>query len=61
MAILFAISGDPDQTSHAAASDLGLYCLSLTLLGISRLKWVKKLLRTEEEKKKKKKKKKNKK
>ena len=39
---LFANSGDPDQTPHIAASDLGLHCLPNTLLGISRLQWVKK-------------------
>ena len=32
---------DPDQTPRAAASDLGMHCLSVTLLGVSRLKWVK--------------------
>ena len=41
MAELFANSGDPDQTQHSAASDLGLHCLPNTLLGISRLQWVK--------------------
>ena len=25
-------SGDPDQTPHSAASDLGLYCLPVILL-----------------------------
>ena len=40
MAKLFANSGDPDQMPHSAASDLGLYCLPVTLLGISRLKRV---------------------
>ena len=40
MAKLFANSGDPDQMSHSAASDLGLHCLPVTLLGISRLQWV---------------------
>ena len=35
---IFANSGDPDQTLH---SDLGLHCLPSTLLGISRLQWVK--------------------
>ena len=40
MAILFANSGDPDQTPHSAVSDLGLHCVPITLLGISRLKWV---------------------
>ena len=34
-------SGDPDQMPHSAASDLGLHCLLITLLGVSRLKWVK--------------------
>ena len=38
---LFANSGDPDQTPRSAASDLGLHCLSVTLLGVSRLQWVK--------------------
>ena len=32
MAKLFANSGDPDQTPHSAASDLGLHCLPLNLL-----------------------------
>ena len=41
MAKLFANSGDPDQTPHSAASDLGLHCLPVTLLRISRLQWVK--------------------
>ena len=27
---LFANSGDPDQTPHSAASDLGLHCLPIT-------------------------------
>ena len=26
---------------HSAASDLGLHCLPITLLGVSRLQWVK--------------------
>ena len=38
---LFANSGDPDQTLHSAVSDLGLHCLPNTLLGVSRLQWVK--------------------
>ena len=29
----FANSGDPDQTPRSAASDLGLHCLPITLLG----------------------------
>ena len=41
MAKLFAISGDPDQMPRSAASDLGLHCLSITLLGVSRPQWVK--------------------
>ena len=40
MVELFANSGDPDQTPRSAASDLGLHCLSITLLGVSRLQWV---------------------
>ena len=35
-------SEDPDQTPHSAASDLGLHCLPITLLGVSRLQWVNK-------------------
>ena len=38
---LFVNSGDPDQTPHSAASDLGLHCLPITSLGISSLKSVK--------------------
>ena len=41
MVELFAKSGDPDQTPHYAASDLGLHCLPITLLGVNRLQWVK--------------------
>ena len=41
MAKLFANSGNPDQTPRSAASDLGLHCLQITLLGVSRLQWVK--------------------
>ena len=40
MVELFANSGDPDQTLRSAASDLGLHCLPVTLLGVSRLQWV---------------------
>ena len=39
MAKLFANSGDPDQTPRSAASDLGLHCLPITLLRVSRLQW----------------------
>ena len=38
---LFANSADPDQTPHNAASDLGLHCLPISILGVSRLQWVK--------------------
>ena len=41
MAKLFANSEDPDQMPHSAASDLGLHCLPITLLRVSRLQWVK--------------------
>ena len=41
MVKLFANSGDPDQTPRSAASDLGLHCLPITLLEVSRLQWVK--------------------
>ena len=40
MAKLLANSGDADQVP-SVASDLGLHCLLITLLGVSRLKWVK--------------------
>ena len=36
---LFANSQDPDQMPHSAASDLGLHCLPIILLGVSRLQW----------------------
>ena len=41
MVELSANSGDPDQMPHSAVSDLGLHCLPITLLGVSRLQWVK--------------------
>ena len=41
MAKQFANSGDPDQTLRSAVSDLGLHCLPITLLRVSRLQWVK--------------------
>ena len=41
MVELFANSGDPDQTLRSVASDLGLHCLPITLLGVSRLQGVK--------------------
>ena len=37
MAKLFANSEGPDQMLHSAASDLGLHCLPITLLRVSRL------------------------
>ena len=43
MVELFANSRDPDQTPRSVASDLGLHCLPITLLGVSRLQWVKEL------------------
>ena len=39
MTKLFANSGDPDQTPRSAASDLGLHCLPINLLGVARLQW----------------------
>ena len=41
MVNIFANSGDPDQTPRSAASDLGLHCLPITLLQVSRLHCVK--------------------
>ena len=41
MVELLANSGDPDQTPHSVASDLGLHCLPITLLRVSCLQWVK--------------------
>ena len=35
MVELFANSGDLDQMLHSAARDLGLHCLSVTILGVS--------------------------
>ena len=40
MVEIFVNSEDPDQTPHSAASDLGLHCLLITHLGVSRLHWV---------------------
>ena len=36
----FANSGDSDQMLRPVASDLGLQCLPITLLRVSRLQWV---------------------
>ena len=41
MAKLFANSGDSDQMPRSAVSDLGLHCLPIILLRVSRLLWVK--------------------
>ena len=35
---------DPDQTLSSVATDLGLLCFLITLVGVSRLKWDKQLL-----------------
>ena len=40
MAKLFANSGDPDQMPCSAASDLGLHCLPITLLGFPDYNWL---------------------
>ena len=40
MAKLLANSEDPDQSPHSTVSDLGVHCLPITLLGVSRLQWV---------------------
>ena len=34
---------NPNQTPHYVASDLGLHCLPMTLLQVSKLEWVKNL------------------
>ena len=34
-------SGDPEQMLQFVVSDLGLHCLPVTILGVSRLQWVK--------------------
>ena len=44
MAEVFANREDPDPMPRSAASDLGLHCLPITLLGVSRIQWVKKQL-----------------
>ena len=41
MVELFANSGHPDQMSHLVVIDLGLHCLAITFLGVSRLQWFK--------------------
>ena len=40
MVELFANSRDLDLMPHSAVSDLGLHCLPVTLLGVSRLQQV---------------------
>ena len=38
--VLIANSVDPDQRPHSAASNLGLYCLTITVLVVSQLRWL---------------------
>ena len=45
--ILYANSGDPDQTPRSAASDLGLRCLSMSHKKDDRLIWVKKSIESD--------------
>ena len=40
MVELFENSVNTDQTPRSAASDLGLHCLLITGLGVTRLQWV---------------------
>ena len=40
MAEVFANSEDPDQMMHSVASDMGLHCLPIILLGVSWLQQV---------------------
>ena len=40
MIVLFANSGEPD-TSRSVSSNLGLHCLPITIIGVSRLQSVK--------------------
>ena len=42
--LLLANSVDPDQMSHYVASDLGLHCLPMTLLRVSRSNGLKVLI-----------------
>ena len=39
--LLLANSGDPGQTLHHVASDLGLHCLPMYTFRVSRQQWVK--------------------
>ena len=41
MVELFVKSEDPDQMPRPVASDLGLHCLLITRLRVSRLQWIK--------------------
>ena len=47
MAKLFANGEDPNQMSRSVASDLGLHCLPITLLGVSRLQRVNTVLQAD--------------
>ena len=46
MVELFARSGDQDQTPRSVASDLGLHCLLITPVVVSRLQWFKEIERS---------------
>ena len=46
MVELFANSGDPEQTPYSATSDLGLRCVPVILLRVSRLQWVNTIIGT---------------
>ena len=48
MAKLIVNSGDPDQTPRSVASDLGMNYFPITLLGLSRLQWINRILRCNE-------------
>ena len=39
--ILLANTVDPNQTPHYVASDLGLHCLPMTPIRVTRSEWVK--------------------
>ena len=39
--VFYCNSVDPDQILCSPASNLGLHCLPITLLRVSRLKWIK--------------------
>ena len=41
---MYLPTGDPGQMLHSAVSNLGLHCLPVTPLGVSRLQSVKKMM-----------------